>query len=89
MRVLSQYELACCTKAALSLLLYQVISKLPHLPEGSINLRNAHLNLRNIRRVLAGSEGFTRLAARQPSHASIKRRKQGGSRVNTPASVDR
>jgi hypothetical protein len=53
MRVLSQCELARCTKAELSLLLNQIAGELPHLREGSIDLRNAHLNLQNIRRTLA------------------------------------
>jgi hypothetical protein len=53
MRVLSQYELACCMKAELSLLLNQIAGELPHLPEGSTSLRNAHINLQNIRRALA------------------------------------
>ena len=53
MRILSQYELARCTKSELSLLLNQIAGELPHLSEGSLSLRNAHLNLQNIRRALA------------------------------------
>jgi hypothetical protein len=53
MRVLSQYELAQCTRAELSVLLNQIAGELPHLPEGSASLRNAHVNLQNIRRALA------------------------------------
>lgn len=44
MRVLSQYDLVCCTKAELSLLLHQVTAELPNLPEGSHQLQNEHLN---------------------------------------------
>jgi len=56
MRILSQYELACCTKSELSLLLHQIASELPILPEGSASLRNAHVNLHNIRKALARPE---------------------------------
>jgi hypothetical protein len=48
MRVLSQYELCRLTKAELSVLLHRIASELPLLPEGSMALRNAHLNLNNI-----------------------------------------
>ncbi|RVE83280.1 hypothetical protein CN227_15815 [Sinorhizobium meliloti] len=41
MRVLSQYELACCTKAELSLLLHEIAGELPNLPEGSVSVRIA------------------------------------------------
>jgi hypothetical protein len=53
MRVLSQYELARCKKAELSLLLNQIASELPYLREVLFDLRNAHLNLQNIHRALA------------------------------------
>jgi hypothetical protein len=53
MRVLSQSELMRCTKWELSSLLRQIANELPNLPEGSIELRNAHTNLQNIRRTLA------------------------------------
>ena len=56
MRVLSQYELCRFTKAELSVLLHQIASELPYLPEGSLALRNAHLNLHNIRQALARPE---------------------------------
>lgn len=50
---MSQYELARCTKAELSLVLNQIVGELPHPAEGSIHTRNAHLNLQNILRTLA------------------------------------
>jgi hypothetical protein len=53
MRVISQYELARLSKKELSALLRQIVCELPHLPEYSNELRNAHTNLQNIRRALA------------------------------------
>lgn len=53
MRVLSQGELSRFTKGELSVLLYRIAAELPGLREGSIELRNAHANLQNIRRALA------------------------------------
>lgn len=53
MRVLSQGELSRFTKGELSVLLYRITAELPGLREGSIELRNAHANLQNIRRALA------------------------------------
>jgi hypothetical protein len=60
MRVLSQGELSRCTKTELTALLRQIAAELPHLAEGSSELRNAHLNLQNIRSALARPQpGFT------------------------------
>ena len=53
MRVLTQTELARCTKAELHALLRKIAAMLPELPENSQALRNAHANLQNIRRALA------------------------------------
>lgn len=53
MRVLSQSELARCTRSDLSTLLHRIASELPTLPEGSQEHRIAHANLQNIRRALA------------------------------------
>jgi len=60
MRVLSQGELSHCTRTELIALLRQIAAELPHLAEGSSELRNAHVNLQNIRRALARPQpGFT------------------------------
>jgi hypothetical protein len=53
MRVLSQTELLRCTKPELACLLRRIAAELPGLQEGSVELRNAHTNLVNIRRALA------------------------------------
>ena len=53
MRVLSQSELARCTKGELSVLLRKIVCELPTVPEGSAELRTAHANLANIRRAMA------------------------------------
>lgn len=53
MRVLNQTELSRCTKAELHALLRKIAAMLPELPENSLELRNAHANLQNIRRALA------------------------------------
>ena len=53
MRVLTQSELSRFTKAELFALLRRIASDLPDLKEGSAELRNAHVNLQNIRRALA------------------------------------
>ena len=52
MRVLSQSELLRLSKQELSELLRRIASELPTLKEGSAELRNAHINLQNIRRAL-------------------------------------
>ena len=56
MRVLSQIELLRLSKAELHILLRRIGSELPNLNEGSPELRNAHINLRNIRTALARPE---------------------------------
>ncbi|MGH6922845.1 MAG: hypothetical protein ACRED5_03650 [Propylenella sp.] len=53
MRVLSQSELARCTRGELSALLNRIACALPELPDGSNELQNAHKNLQNIRRAIA------------------------------------
>jgi hypothetical protein len=53
MRILSQAEIARCTKSELHALLRVIASELPHLPEISPKLRAVHFNLRNIRIALA------------------------------------
>ena len=56
MRVLSQTELSRLSRAELSILLRRIAGELPNLAEGSRELRNAHVNLQNIRRALARPE---------------------------------
>jgi hypothetical protein len=53
MRVISQTELARCTKSELQILLQVIAAELPHLSEYSTELRAAHFNLQNIRIALA------------------------------------
>jgi len=53
MRVLSQSELLRLTRQELAVLLRRLAGELPNLKEDSRELRNAHLNLQNIRRALA------------------------------------
>jgi hypothetical protein len=55
MRVISQSELNRLSRRELMALLRKIAETLPYLPEGSIELRSAHANLQNIRRVLARS----------------------------------
>jgi hypothetical protein len=55
MRVMSQIELARCTKDELYAL-NAIVSELPHLAEGSADLRAAHANLQAIRRMIARPE---------------------------------
>jgi hypothetical protein len=45
MRMLSQGELSRRTKTEFAALLRQIAAELPHLAEGSTELRNAHVNL--------------------------------------------
>jgi hypothetical protein len=54
MRVLTQTELARCTRGELSALLNSIATSLPALPEGSRELQCAHANLQNIRRAIGG-----------------------------------
>jgi hypothetical protein len=53
MRVLSQTELNRLTRTELMVLLRKIAGELPALPANSMDLRNAHTNLLNIRRMLA------------------------------------
>ena len=52
MRVISQAELVRCTRIELYAL-RRIAAELADLPEGSHELRIAHLNLHNIRQALA------------------------------------
>lgn len=56
MRVISQSELLRMRRAELSVLLQRIVCELPELPEGSHELRIAHMNLQNIRSALARPE---------------------------------
>lgn len=49
MRVMSNSELSRMSRNELNALLRKIAQELPMLPEGSIELRNAHANLHNIR----------------------------------------
>jgi hypothetical protein len=53
MRVISQAELLRCTRIELYALLRRIAAELADLPEGSHELRIAHLNLHTIRQALA------------------------------------
>jgi hypothetical protein len=53
MRVLTQSELNRCTRQELLTLLRRIAGELPNLKEGSPELQNAHINLRNIRMALS------------------------------------
>ena len=68
MRVLTHGELMSMTRTELMALLRRIASELPNLREGSAELRDAHSNLQNIRRVLApaGWPGPTAVSAAQP-----------------------
>ena len=57
MRVLTQTELSRMTRTELMALLRRLSAALPDLREGSAELREAHFNLTNIRRVLARPSG--------------------------------
>jgi hypothetical protein len=52
MRVLTITELMRLTRRELCDLARRITNELPDLPEGSVELENAHMNLRNIRRVI-------------------------------------
>jgi hypothetical protein len=56
MRVMSQTELARCTRGELNAILRIIASELPRLAENSAELRAAHANLQAIRRLLARPE---------------------------------
>jgi hypothetical protein len=53
MRVLTQSELMRATRTELIALLRRISSEMPNLADGSTELVYAHMNLRNIRAVLA------------------------------------
>jgi hypothetical protein len=53
MRVLTITELMRLTRTELCALLARITNDLPGLPEGSVERANAHVNLGNIRRLLA------------------------------------
>ena len=53
MRILSQIELARCTRGELHTMLHAIASALPYLAEGSVELSAAHANLVAIRKALA------------------------------------
>lgn len=53
MRVISQSKLMRASKIELHAMLRRIAVELPALPEGSHELRIAHLNLHNIRAALA------------------------------------
>ena len=55
-RILSQIELARCTRGELHTMLHAIAAELPHLADGSADLRAAHANLEAIRRMLARPE---------------------------------
>lgn len=61
MRVLTEGELMRATRIELMALLSRISGELPSLREGSTELRNAHVNLQNIRRVLARPQPGLRL----------------------------
>jgi len=56
MRVISKSELLRATKFELQVLLREITASLPHLAEGSHELRIAHYNLHNIRLAIARPE---------------------------------
>jgi len=53
MRVISQSEILRATRTELHAMLRRIAEALPALPEGSHELRIAHVNLHNIRAALA------------------------------------
>ena len=53
MRVLTITELMRLTRTELCALLTRITNDLPDLPEGSVERANAHVNLLNVRRILA------------------------------------
>lgn len=53
MRVISQTELSRLSRTELMTLMRRIICELPVLREGSVELRNAHANLQNIRWAIA------------------------------------
>jgi hypothetical protein len=57
MRVISQTELMRLSRAELMVLQRRIAGELVNLPENSTELRNAHVNLVNIRRALIPAPG--------------------------------
>lgn len=53
MRALSNFELQRLSRNELMVIQRRIFSELTSLPEGLVELRNAHFNLHNIRRALA------------------------------------
>jgi hypothetical protein len=53
MQVLALTELMRLTRTELCALLARITNELPGFPEGSVERANAHVNLGNIRRILA------------------------------------
>ena len=53
MRVLSLTELMRLTRTELGALAARITNEMPDFPEGSVERANAHINLGNIRRILA------------------------------------
>jgi hypothetical protein len=53
MRVLSHFELQRLSRNELMVIQQRILSELTSLPEGSVELRNAHHNLHNIRKAIA------------------------------------
>jgi len=58
MRILTQTELSRMTRTELMALLRNISTTLPSLRDGSYELRDAHTNLMNIRRMLARPPGL-------------------------------
>ena len=56
MRIMSQTELARCTRGELHMPLRVIAAELPRLAENSAELQAAHTNLQNIRRLVARPE---------------------------------
>ena len=56
MRVLSNFELQRLSRTELMVVMRQIACKLTALPEGSAELRAAHLNLHNLRKALLRPE---------------------------------
>ena len=61
MRMLTPYELSMMTRPELDAMLRRIAQELTNLPEGSADLRAAHVNLQNIRRALAPRPGGPRM----------------------------
>jgi hypothetical protein len=53
MRVLSNFELQRLSRNELMVIMRKIASELTALPAGSVEVRNAHYNLHNIRKAIA------------------------------------